>query len=182
MFWITTVALTAFSLSSCVNASTSSLVLDVCKAAGSKKLTVCSVLGFNGADGNAAYETIFSQGFGDQVVVLRDETDIDVGSSDIAVALIKGVELNGDLNGLMVTIQNVIEEAIHRGRPSKLMVIITGVSNRNQFDDVEIGKCSISAGFMLSHLLAIMIPILFYLSLFLVERYVTFSPTLLLSN
>ena len=136
MFWITTVALAAFSLSSCVDASTSSLVLDLCKSAGAKKVTVCSVLGFNGVDGNTAYETIFSQGFGDQVVVSRDEIDIDVGSSDIAVALIKGVELNGDLNGLMVTMQNLLEEAIHRGRPSKLMVIIRGVSSRKQCDIV----------------------------------------------
>lgn len=103
-------------------------------------MTVCSVLGFNGVDGNTAYETIFSQGFGDQVVVSRDEIDIDVGSSDIAVSLIKSVELNGDLNGLMVTIQNVLEEAIHRGRPSKLMVIITGVQSQEQCDTVVVNK------------------------------------------
>ena len=146
MFWIAAVTLGMLSLSSlnslgslsscnlCADAASLSVVSEVCKAAGSNKVTVCSVLGFSGAEGNAAFETIFSQGFGDQVVVSRDEVDIDVGSSDIAVALIKGVELNGDLNGLMVTIQNVIEEAIHRGRPSKLMVIITGILRRKQCD------------------------------------------------
>lgn len=120
-------ALTIAFLVSCWSAGVeSSSIIDVCKAAGPKKVTVCSALGFCGADGNAIYETLFSKGFGKEVIIARDEFDLEVGGSDVAVSMIKAVELNGDLNGLMITMQNIIEQALHRGRPSKLIVIVTG--------------------------------------------------------
>jgi hypothetical protein len=59
-------------------------------------------------------------------VIARDELDIDVGSSDIAVAMVKTVELGGDLNSLIVNIQNIIEQAMNKQRPSKLLVILAG--------------------------------------------------------
>lgn len=119
--------LTIAFLVSCWSAGVeSSSIADVCKAAGPNKITVCSALGFCGAEGNAIYETVFSKGFGEEVIIARDELDLEVGGSDVAVYMIKAVELNGDLNDLMVTIQNIIEQALHRGRPSKLIVVVTG--------------------------------------------------------
>ena len=127
MYWLTTVALAASCLSSCIDAGAVNVIAESCKAAGAKKMTLCSALGFNGADGNSVYDSVFSQGFGDQVVIARDELDVDVGSSDVAVTLIKTVELNGDLSGLQVTMQNVMEEAMYKGKTTKLIVIITGI-------------------------------------------------------
>lgn len=126
MYWITAVSLVIFSFSHCVDSAVSSVIADVCKAAGQKKVTVCSALGFNGASGNAVFESVFNEGFGEHVVIVRDELDIDVGSSDIAVAMVKIVELGGDLNNLIVNIQNIIEEAMRKGRPTKLLVILAG--------------------------------------------------------
>lgn len=123
MYWIATVAFVIFSFGQCIDSAVLSVITDVCKAAGPKKVTVCTALGFNGANGNAVFEAIFSQGFGDQVAIARDELDINV---DIAVAMVKIVELGGDLNSLIVNIQNIIEQAINRGRPSKLLVILAG--------------------------------------------------------
>jgi hypothetical protein len=126
MYWVTTVAFVIFSFGRCVDSAVSSVITDVCKAAGPKKVTVCSAFGFNGATGNAVFEAVFNEGFGNQVVIARDELDIDVGSSDIAVAMVKTVELGGDLNSLIVNIQNIIEQAMNKRRPSKLLVILAG--------------------------------------------------------
>lgn len=131
MYWITAVAFVIFSFGRCIDSAVLSVISDVCKAAGPKKVTVCSALGFNGASGNAVFEAVFSEGFGNQVVIARDELDIDVGSSDIAVAMVKVVELGGDLNSLIVNIQNILEQAMNRGRPSKLLVILAGKVSRN---------------------------------------------------
>lgn len=127
MYWLTTVALAVSCLSCSIDAGAVIAMAEVCRAAGAKKITLCSALGFNGADGNSVYESVFSQGFGDQVVVARDESDIDVGSSDVAVAMVKTVELNGDMSRLQITMQNIMEEAMYRGKTANLIVIITGI-------------------------------------------------------
>jgi hypothetical protein len=123
MYWFTTVAFAAFSIAR-IDAGAVAIV-DFCKAAGSEKLTVCSALGFNGVDGNSVFDSVF-KGL-DDVVIVRDDLDLE-GSSDITVAMVKTVELNGDLSGLQVTIQNILEEAMYTGRRAKLIVIITGES------------------------------------------------------
>ena len=125
MFRLITVAVAVFSITS-IDAVASSALAEVCKAAGASKITLCSAIGFNGADGNVVYDSLFSQGLGESVVIARDELEVDVGSSDIAVAMVKTVELNGDLNELQVAIQNMLENSMYSQKTTKLIVIVTG--------------------------------------------------------
>lgn len=126
MYWLSGVVLVVLSFCARVNSGAVSAIAEKCKAAGSKKIVLCSAIGFSGTDGNAVYESVFGEGFGDQIVIARDELDLDNGNSDIAVAMVKIVELNGDLNGLQVAMQNSMEAAMYRGQTTKLIVILSG--------------------------------------------------------
>jgi hypothetical protein len=44
MYWVTTVAFVIFSFGRCVDSAVSSVITDVCKAAGPKKVTVAQLL------------------------------------------------------------------------------------------------------------------------------------------
>jgi len=123
MYLISTVLVALLSLRSS-SAGATNTVIETCKIAGQKKISLCSAIGFSRHEN--VYNSIF-QGLNDDVIVVREGS----GNSDMTVLMIKNIELRGDVGEIIGNIQNIIEEAIQKKRTVKLIVILTGKEENN---------------------------------------------------
>jgi hypothetical protein len=119
LFSTVLVALLSIKSSSAGGGATNALI-ETCKIAGQKKISLCSAVGFSRHEN--IYNSIFS-GLNNDIVVVREG---DTGNSDITVFMIKNIELRGDVGEIIGSIQNIIEDAIMKKRTVKLIVVLTG--------------------------------------------------------